>query len=203
MPGHAGNRRDNPPSDFETSTPFRHASEAPPLEPELLPVLVPQAGLILLHPFFPRFLEQTGVITGGATSLSALARPRAAALLHFLATGEDEVYEYELGLIKILLGLPLQPRLLVSSELPPAGGCGRSRSLAAVSDRALVGFKKHLHPGLRSVLSATPGFIASTSARLASPDGTPAFRYAFGAPAMEYQYHQTAVDDQRRSSPSG
>ena len=71
--------------------------------------------MILLHPFFPRFLEHTGVIAVGTSVISAFARPRATALLHFLATGREEIFEYELGLIKVLLGLDPETPLPVSA----------------------------------------------------------------------------------------
>lgn len=97
----------------------------PQPEPDLFPLLVPQAGLILLHPFIPRFLEYTGVFEPGTSVISAFARPRAAALLHFLATGEDEIYEYELGLIKILLGM------LPETPLPVSPGLIQPEAVAA------------------------------------------------------------------------
>ena len=86
-----------------------------PVEPEfsgpqrptegLFPLLVHQAGLVVLHPFLPRFFKNTALMEPDNPRISAFALARAAALLHFLATGTEEVYEFELGLIKVLLGL--------------------------------------------------------------------------------------------------
>ena len=74
-------------------------------EEDLFPFMVHQAGLVLLHPFILRFFESTGIIEKGDIQLSSFSLARAAALLHFLATGREEVYEYEIGFIKILLGM--------------------------------------------------------------------------------------------------
>ena len=94
-----------------------HRITAPTPESDLFPLSVRHAGLILLHPFLPRFFESTG-----ALQEERLQRPRAAAQLHLLATGEEEVYELELGFIKVLLGmrpgepLPISEGLLRDSD---------------------------------------------------------------------------------------
>ena len=77
--------------------------------PEIFPLTVNHAGLILLHPFISRFFENLGV--------EDVKTARAAALLHFLATGSEAIYEYELGLIKVLLGLQPETPLLVAPGL--------------------------------------------------------------------------------------
>ncbi|HWM89809.1 MAG TPA: contractile injection system tape measure protein [Thermoanaerobaculia bacterium] len=94
------------------------------------PLVARLAGLILLHPFLPRFFESTGVLKEGQVEL-----PRAAALLHLLATGEEEVYELELGFIKILLGL--RP----GSPLPVSEGllCESDRDEAEALLQAVIG----------------------------------------------------------------
>ncbi|HIJ94638.1 MAG TPA: hypothetical protein HPP94_02660 [Desulfuromonadales bacterium] len=75
------------------------------LPAELLPLLVRQAGLVLLHPFISRFFEACNLTEAGCTHLCSADLPRAAALLQFLASGREELYEFELGFIKILLGM--------------------------------------------------------------------------------------------------
>jgi hypothetical protein len=85
-------------------------------ESDEFPIGVNYAGLILIHPFIGAFFEATG-ITDSNNSIDPTQLVRAATLLHFLATGREEVYEYELGLIKILLGLELETPLLVGAEL--------------------------------------------------------------------------------------
>ncbi|HYW09760.1 MAG TPA: contractile injection system tape measure protein [Longimicrobium sp.] len=76
---------------------------------------IQNAGLILLLPFIAPLLEHRRIREGDTIPEHAL--PRAAALLHFLATGREEVLEWELALPKVLLGLtPEHP-------LPLAKGC--------------------------------------------------------------------------------
>lgn len=89
-------------------------------------ITVSHAGLVLLVPFVPTFFEATGVIPPGATVLPVPRWPRAAALLSLLATGATDGEEFELGFIKVLLGL--RPE----SPLPVAPG------LTAPGDRAEV-----------------------------------------------------------------
>jgi hypothetical protein len=81
------------------------------------PLRVNHAGLILLNPYINRFFEGTGVKHARENQLSPFATPRAAALLHYLATGHEDVYEYELGFIKILLGLNPETALPVAEGL--------------------------------------------------------------------------------------
>ena len=71
------------------------------------------AGMVLLHPFLPQLFEACGVCR--RTELLSLAR--GAALLHWLATGSDEPYEFELGTVKLLLGLRPEAPLPVSAGL--------------------------------------------------------------------------------------
>ena len=84
-------------------------------EGEPFGVAVANAGLILLHPFIAMLMERTGVRQGDAIPEHAL--PHAAALLHYLATGREEVQEWELGLVKVLLGLAPDATLLVAEGL--------------------------------------------------------------------------------------
>jgi hypothetical protein len=79
--------------------------------------LVDNAGVVLLHPFLPRLFDVVGVATEGAQALDAACAPRAAALLHWLATGRAEVFEFELALIKVLLGLTPGDPLAVADGL--------------------------------------------------------------------------------------
>ncbi len=85
------------------------------------PMLVQQAGLLLLHPYIVRYFESCGVLDAGSRELHEDDLPRAAALLHFLATGREELYEYELGLIKTLLGLHPETPLPVCTGLLTSG----------------------------------------------------------------------------------
>jgi Contractile injection system tape measure protein len=81
------------------------------------PLLVNYAGLILLHPFINAFFEATGVKETDSPQIANNQLARAAALLHWLATGAAELHEYELSFIKILLGLAPTTALSVGSGL--------------------------------------------------------------------------------------
>jgi hypothetical protein len=67
-------------------------------------LLVDHAGIVLLHPFLPRFFTGLGVAAG-----DELVDPdRAPGLLHHLATGEVVAPEHALTLAKALCGVPLE-----------------------------------------------------------------------------------------------
>jgi hypothetical protein len=59
--------------------------------------------------------------------------PRAAALLHWLATGREEVFEFELGLIKVLLGLTPDDPLPVADGLLSDGDRTEGDALLAAA----------------------------------------------------------------------
>ncbi|WP_028046732.1 contractile injection system tape measure protein [Cellulomonas sp. URHE0023] len=75
-------------------------------------LLVDSAGLVLLHPFLPRFFETLGVAVGD----DVVTPDRGLCLLHHLATGEVVAPEHRLTLAKALCGLPL--------EMPSAADVG-------------------------------------------------------------------------------
>jgi hypothetical protein len=90
------------------------------LKPEYLtkfPLIVTHAGLILLHPFLPRFFECTQVKEEIGARLSPFLLARAAGLLHFLATGREDIFEFDLAFIKVLLGLEPDTTLCASEGL--------------------------------------------------------------------------------------
>jgi len=67
-------------------------------------LFIENAGLVLLHPFLPRFLEVIG-----AAEEDTLRQPeRALCTLHYLATGQITAPEYRLTLPKLLCGIPLE-----------------------------------------------------------------------------------------------
>lgn len=78
---------------------------------------LPSAGLILAHPFITPLFTACGVLDPSQQQFLPMQQARAAALLHWLAYGQAEPYEFELGLIKLLLGLPPQAPLLLSTDL--------------------------------------------------------------------------------------
>jgi hypothetical protein len=74
------------------------------------------AGVVLLHPFLPRFFEGLGI----AQDSKLLQVDRALGLLHFLATGNRIAPEYELVLAKLLCNLPLDTPVESRIELTAA-----------------------------------------------------------------------------------
>ncbi|WP_020535964.1 contractile injection system tape measure protein [Lewinella cohaerens] len=76
---------------------------------------VPQAGLVLLHPFIDRFLT----LHGAVSNHEIIDLNLGASLLQSLVVGESPTAEWELVLPKILLGIPLE-EVLVLPELTEA-----------------------------------------------------------------------------------
>jgi hypothetical protein len=93
--------------------PAQQEADAPSPIPQAFALMARNAGLVLLHPFLPRLFEACGL----NQPPDPLPLPRAAALLHWLATGREEVYEFELGLAKLLLGLRPETPLAVGEGL--------------------------------------------------------------------------------------
>ncbi len=129
---------DNPEFHLDSTNLFEHRSELTAREAELsapvenpavnlavnfaeqqdgFSLFVNYAGLILIHPFISPLFEATGIKETNSNAIADAQMPRAAALLHFLATGQEEIYEYELGFIKILLGLEPETPLFVGAGL--------------------------------------------------------------------------------------
>lgn len=99
-------------------------------EEEKYPFAVSNAGLILLHPFIISLFENTGIIKSGRDhQFTPIILTHAAALLYFLATGREDVHEWELGCIKILLGLEPESPLLISEGLISAVDKDESEAL--------------------------------------------------------------------------
>ncbi len=67
---------------------------------------VQNAGLVLLAPFLPQLFTRCGWLTGD-DFVDDNARHRAIQLLHYLATGETDGYEFDLTLNKVLCNQPL------------------------------------------------------------------------------------------------
>lgn len=110
-----------------------------PVDGDLRPGLpLRSAGLVLLHPYLPRLFAALGWVderhpAGEAFPWASL--PSALALLHWLASGSDEPYEYELGAAKLLLGLaPDSPLPVAAGLLGPVERAEGEALLAAVVD---------------------------------------------------------------------
>jgi len=75
------------------------------LDGHLAVLVKPDAGLIILWPFLPRFFRSLGLLEDKQFVDEAAAH-RAAGLLQYLADGQPEAPEYLLIFNKILCGLP-------------------------------------------------------------------------------------------------
>lgn len=108
------------PDEREAWRPAAAPEPAPPVAAENAPGLpLRSAGLVLLHPFLPRLFAALGWIAAAhpvGQPFPPASLARAASLLHWLATGRDEVCEFELGTAKLLLGLS------PDAALPVGGG---------------------------------------------------------------------------------
>lgn len=126
---------------------------------DLFPLPVQQAGLVLLHPWLARFFENCGVKQVGNPELQPFALPRAAALLHFLATGREELYEYELGLVKILLGQHPETQLPVCDGLLTADDIEEVEALLQAALEHWSTLKNTSIQGLRSSFIERQGLL--------------------------------------------
>jgi hypothetical protein len=94
----------------ENSTAKTRDTHAPP---QPYPLMAANVGLVLVHPFLPQLFAACGLVEEGR-----LRDPeRAAALLHWLATGREEAFDFELGFAKLLLGFEPHAPLAVAEGL--------------------------------------------------------------------------------------
>ncbi len=91
----------------------REPASAPPIVGRLRPVArsvdvlaVDNAGLVILWPFLERLFTRLGLLEGRAFTDDA-AMQRATAILHHVATGDEETPEFRLLLEKVLCGVTL------------------------------------------------------------------------------------------------
>jgi hypothetical protein len=100
-----------------------------------LSLLVPLAGLVLLHPWLTRLLAACGVLNEAGKQIAPASLPRACALLHAMACGDEDVVEHQLPLIKLLLGHPPdEPLDTALPTLTPADHEEIAALLGAVRD---------------------------------------------------------------------
>lgn len=83
------------------------------------PQFFKNAGVILLHPFLNTLFKQLGFLKG-STFKNKSSKNKAVLLLHFLATGDENIPEYEMVLPKLLCeipsNLPLDHTLKISNK---------------------------------------------------------------------------------------
>ncbi|MES2990240.1 MAG: contractile injection system tape measure protein [Pseudomonadota bacterium] len=151
------------------------AAHATPVAPDARPVvppasepeaadtamLVPLAGMVLLHPYLPRLLAACGLVdTATSRTLSPAAMPRACALLHWLATGRDDIAEYELPLIKLLLGGAPDAPLDLAPTAPSEADRAESSALLATVPTHWTGLRGTGTDGLRLSFLQRRGLLA-------------------------------------------
>ncbi|WP_423601871.1 contractile injection system tape measure protein [Sphingomonas sp. MS122] len=95
------------------------------------PVHIANAGLVLLHPYFPLLFDRLGLLTAGTDGQPHMGGPEAASravhLLQYLVTGRLDTPEPELALNKLLAGIPLSAPVapaiaVVETDLEICGG---------------------------------------------------------------------------------
>jgi hypothetical protein len=121
------------------------------------------AGLVLLHPFLKQLFESVHIIEPGTSQISESELPRAAALLHWLLCGREEIFEFELTTIKLLLGLSPDCMLPVSSGLLSEVDCSEADNLlnTAISSWSALG--KTSATGLRMSFLQRPGMFRDSA----------------------------------------
>ena len=122
-------------------------------------VVVLHAGLVLLHPFLPQLFRNCAFWQAGDKQLSPWLLPRAAALLHFLATGVDAIAEHECGAIKLLLGLAVDAPLPVAEGLLMDTDRQEADALLAGVIEHWTALKQTSVSGLRLSFLQRPGLL--------------------------------------------
>ncbi|MCX6221504.1 MAG: contractile injection system tape measure protein [Bacteroidia bacterium] len=122
-------------------------------------ISVHHAGLMILHPFFGRLFTISGIISEGDKQIPVRNLSKAAALLHFVATGREELFEFELGFIKLLLGMEPSDPLAVSKGLLNQKQMEEAESMlqAVVSHWHSIG--KTSNDGLRATFIQRNGML--------------------------------------------
>lgn len=119
---------------------------------------IEHAGLVLLQPFLPQFFSGLGIVDNN----TLLMPNRALCLLHFLATGVWSAPEYELPVMKILCGLPLEFVAETEEPLRPEEHEESAALLSAVI-RHWDALKNSSPDGLREAFLKRPGKLSFSS----------------------------------------
>jgi len=79
-------------------------------------IIVQQAGIVLLHPFLNLFFKDRQLVNDGKF-ISPIEKLKALGLLHYLATGDTIIPEYQLVVAKTICDHPLEGAVPASIEL--------------------------------------------------------------------------------------
>jgi hypothetical protein len=126
---------------------------------DLFGLPVSGAGVVLLAPFLVRLFEARGIGLAATARIATADLPRACALLHYATAGRQDGYEFELGLIKVMLGLsPETPVPFSGGLLEPGDADEVDGLLASVIGHWQV-LKNTSVEGLRSSFLQRPGLL--------------------------------------------
>ena len=75
-------------------------------QPGKYDLYIENAGLVLLHPFLPAYFHALELTNENDQFISTEAQTKAAVLLYYLQSGDENYKEWEMALNKILCGLP-------------------------------------------------------------------------------------------------
>ena len=100
----------------KTNTSKQQSSDSKKQNAQVEDLYVPNSGAVILHPFLQQYFQDLGLLQD-KQFLNAASQQRAVLLLHYLATGETEAAEFNVMLLKILCGLPLEQTLPCKIEL--------------------------------------------------------------------------------------
>ncbi|WP_310601224.1 contractile injection system tape measure protein [Desulfobulbus sp.] len=136
-----------------------NGTKRPEPVPDLYPLRISQAGLVLFHPYLSRLFVRCRLMEPGDKGLTRAALPRMATLLHYLATGRERALEFELGLVKILLGLdPLTPVPVCEGLLTEADKW-EARELLAAAVGHWGALRDTSPEGMRTSFVERPGLL--------------------------------------------
>ncbi len=119
-------------------------------------ILVDHAGLVLVHPFVPRFFEALGVAAGD----ELLDPARALCLLHYLATAELTAPEHRLTVAKVLCEVPIDEPVDADVGLTEADTAEANALLEAAIRQWRV-LRGTSPDGLRDEFLRRPGMLAT------------------------------------------
>ena len=152
--------RDSIPTPFVSPAP---TTRTPDMEP--FATIATCAGLVLVHPYLSRFFDTLGIERSASGGISEPALPRAAALLFFLATGEEETLEHELGFIKVLLGKTPRTPLPIAAGLLREGDREETEGLLSAVIEHFAALKGTSIAGLRASFLMRKGLLREEETR--------------------------------------
>jgi hypothetical protein len=101
---------------IDGSAPEKTETDEIIIKPGSQSVYLINAGIIILHPFLTELFTQIGLIEDQKW-VNVLKQQKAAAVLEYLATGDNVFFEFDLPLNKILCGIELDDVIIPQKEL--------------------------------------------------------------------------------------